>query len=249
MAKKWYLGQVLAIEADVRKTSTRMFTDAYHALDKPAMLEGISGEYTPNVDGGEELPGEDQRVQATVEEMIAATRDPLVALFDVTAARDFTNGSGRAVANVEVDGDVLVKGAPVPYLLWLVKQLDGLQTFVQRMPTHSPSTVWERVEDRGVYQSLPVKTARAVQQHKVITVAAATDKHQAQAQIVAENVNVGTWTRYKYSGAVPVARKEQILRRVASMRAAVEAARAEANRTEAEAPQIGARLFAYVFGD
>jgi hypothetical protein len=243
-----YLGQVLAIEPDIRGSAMRTLTDAHQVLGKPAMLEGISGEYTPHVDGGEELPREEQRVQVTVKEMIEATRDPLTAMFDITAARDFTNGCGRAVANVELGGEVIVKGAPVPYLLWLVKRLDDLRTFVQAMPTHSPSTIWDEVgEDRGVYQSLPVKTARAVQSHKVITVAAATDKHQAQAQIVAENVNVGTWTRVKFSGAMPVVRKEQILRRIASLRAAVEAARAEANRTEAEEPHIGARLWGYVF--
>lgn len=242
-----YLGQVIAIEADVRKTAKRRLTDSYHALDKPAMLDGISGTYEPAVDGGEQLPDESQRVQATVEEMILSTREALAAMFDATAARDFTNASGDAKADIVVGDQTLVEGAPVPYILWLDRQLDDLQAFTERIPTHSPSTTWELAEARGVYKSTPVKTARQTQQHKVITIAEATQHHQAQAQVVAEQVTVGFWTRIKYSGGVPVSRREEILRRIAILRVSLHAARAQANRVEADEPVVGARLLGYLF--
>ncbi len=246
MAK--YLGQVLAIDADIRKTTARVLLGVCETLDNPTRLEGLTGEYTPKDDEGEPLPPEDQRVQATVTEMIHTLREPLAALYNIAAARDFTNGSGRAAADIVLDdGDVLVSGAPVPYLLWLVKQLDDLQTLVSRLPTHSPNTVWKLVEGRGVYQSLPEMRVRSVQQHEVIKIAEATSHHPAQAQVVGKSVNVGTWTRFKYSGGLPVAQKEQILRRIASLRTAVEAARAVANRTEADEPLVGERLLSYVF--
>lgn len=241
-----YLGQVVAIESDVRKAAKRKLTDAYHGLDKPAMLEGITGEYTSAVDGGEELPGEELRVQATVEEMIAATRETLIAMFDATAARDFTNCAGTAHADIVVGENVLVPKAPVPYILWLDRQLDDLAAFVHRIPTHSPATLWELAEDRGVYKSLPVKTARQVPQHKVITLAEATAHHQAQAQLVAESVTVGTWTRIKFTGGVPVARREDMLRRIATLRVALHAAREQANRVVAVEPVIGARVLSYL---
>lgn len=242
-----YLGQVVAIESDIRKAAQRKLTDSYHALDKPAMLEGLTGEYTSAVDGGEELPGEELRVQATVEEMIAATRDVLGDMFDATAARDFTNCAGAAKADIAVGEQVLVPDAPVPYILWLDRQLDDLATFARRIPTHSPATTWELAEERGVYKSAPVRTARQVPQHKVITLAEATQHHQAQAQLVAESVTVGTWTRVKYSGGVPVARREEILRRIATLRVALHAAREQANRVEAVEPVVGARVLSYLF--
>lgn len=241
-----YLGQVVAIEADVRKAAKSKLTSAYHALDKPAMLEGISGTYDAAVDGGEQLPDEGTRVQATVEEMITSTRETLVAMFDATAARDFTNASGEAKADIVVGDQTLVPDAPVPYILWLDRQLDDLQSFAERIPTHSPSTTWELEEARGVYKSTPVKTARQVQQHKVITLAAATHEHQAQAQVVAEQVTAGTWTRIKYTGSVPVSRREEILRRITALRAALHAAREQANRVEAVEPVIGARVLGYL---
>jgi hypothetical protein len=242
-----YLGQVVAIEADIRKASARKLTDAYHALDKPALLEGLTGDYEPAVDGGEQLPSEGTRVQATVEEMIEATRETLAQLYDITAARDFTNSSGTAKADVIVGDQTLIADVPVPYLLWLDRQLDDLHAFVTRIPTHSPSTLWTMSEARGVYASTPVKTARQVQQHKVITLAPATDKHQAQAQVVAEQVTAGTWTRIKFSGAAPVSRRETLLRRIATLRAAVHAAREQANRVEAIEPAVGTRVLGYLF--
>lgn len=242
-----YLGQVVAIEADVRKAAKRTLTDAYHALSKPDLLGGISGTYEPAVDGGEQLPEEGTRVQATVEEMIVTTRDVLVSMFDATAARDFTNASGGAKADIVVGDQTLVVGAPVPYILWLDRQLDDLTAFVTRIPTHSASTTWELAEQRGVYKSEPVRTARAVQQHKVITLADATQYHPAQAQVVAEQVTVGTWTRIKYTGSVPVSRREEILRRIATLRAALHTAREQANRVEADEPPVGARVLGYLF--
>jgi hypothetical protein len=244
-----YLGQIVAIESNLRKAATRRLTDAYHALDKPALLEGITGEYAPAVEDGEQLPGEELRVQATVEEMIEATRETLVAMFDAVAAKDFTNCAGHANADITVGEQVLVSKAPVPYILWLDKQLDDLQAFAQRIPTHSAATRWELFEARGVWKSEPVRTARQIQQHKVITLAVATQHHQAQAQVVAEPVTAGTWTRIKYTGAVPVARREEILRRIATLRIALKAAREEANRVEAIEPVVGARVLSYLFDE
>jgi hypothetical protein len=246
-ATKKYLGQVIAIEADIRKSTMRELTDAYHALDKPALLEGLQGDYEPLVEEGERLPSESQRVQATVNEMLSATKTSLAKLFDITAARDFTNAFGNAKADVVVGDQVLVKDAPVPYLLWLDRKLDELQAFALRIPTLPPSTTWTLAEERGVYKSAEVKTLRQVQQPKVVTLAAATDKHPAQVQLFPEQVGVGTWTRVKYSGAVPVDQRARILQRIATLREAVHTARGQANRTEAVEPQIGAALLSYLF--
>lgn len=242
-----YLGQVVAVEADVRKSSMRELTDAYHALDKPALLEGLQGDYEPYTEEGERLPSEVQRVQATVKEMVEATKASLARLFDITAARDFTNASGEAKADVTVGDQVLVEGAPVPYLLWLDRKLDELQAFVQRVPTHSASTEWTLAEERGVWKSTPVRTVRTVQQPKVVTLAPATDKHPAQAQMFAEQVGVGTWTRVKFTGTVPVDERARVMQRIATLRAAVHAAREQANRVEAVEPAVGARILSYLF--
>lgn len=247
-----YLGQVVAIEHDVRKATARRLTEAHHALQARQLLEGISREYQPRFDEGEQLPPEGVRVQVTVGEMIEATQAALVELFDIVAARDFTNGPAGtdgdlAVADVRVGDTVLVPGAPVPYLLWLDKQLDDLQTFTNKLPTHDPSTTWELEEPRGVYKSAPVMTARQVNQPKSFIAVAETDKHPAQYQIINEPVMVGTWTTIRYTGSIPVSQKARMQQRIASLRKAVSSALVEANRAEAVQPRVGAAIMNYIF--
>jgi hypothetical protein len=244
------LSTVLALEQDARRTAREKLTAAYHALDKPGMMEGIERRYSPEIDGGEQLPTEGVRVQATVEEMIGATRDVLASLFDLTAARDFTNAGGEAKADVTVGGTTLVVDAPVPYLLWLLTQLDNLRTFAERIPTHSASTEWSIEEpSRGVWKSLPEETIRRVPEQRALTLAQATDKHPAQVQLVTDTVKTGTWTSIKLTGGVPTKRKEALLKRIATLRDAVHTARQEANRVEAIEPLIGERLLAYLFDE
>jgi hypothetical protein len=246
-----YLGQVVAIEGDVRKSTARQLTDAHHALQKQAMLEGISREYQPRFEDGEQLPPEHGRVQATVKEMVDATRDALVRLFDATAARDYTNGPGgpaEATADVKVDGEVLIPKAPVPYLLWLEKRLDDLETFARKLPTHDPATDWTLESPRGVWKATPVQTARTVQVPRANVIVPATPQHPAQVQSYAENVVAGTWTTTKKTGAIPVAQQAELLDRIQKLQRAVHVAREEANRAEAIEPQIGARVLEYLFG-
>lgn len=243
-----YLGQIVAIETDVRKSCERQLTDAYHALDKPALMEGMTGTYQPTSDEGDHLPDEQQRVQATVEEMIVTARGVLAELFDATAARDYSNATPEATADVVVGDRVLIEKANTPYLLWLDRQLDHLNAFATRIPTHSAATEWELAEsDRGIYKSKPVRTARQVQEHKVLELTKATDKFQAQVQVVPDNVIKGYWTRVKFTGAVPVSRRETILARIKTLREAVHAAREKAKRAEAVEPKLGADVMSYIF--
>lgn len=243
-----YLGQVVAIEKDVRKATMRQLTDAHHALQKPAMLEGLSREYQPRFEDGEQLPAEQQRVQATVKEMIEATRTALARMLDATAARDYTNASGEAVADVKIDGEVLIPAAPVPYLLGLEKQLDDLETFARKLPTHDPATDWTLESPRGVWKATPVQTSRAVQVPRANVIVPATDKHPAQVQGYTESVVTGIWTLVKRTGAIPVAEQAALIDRIQKLKRAVHVAREEANRAEALEPQVGARVLEYIFG-
>lgn len=246
-----YLGQAVAIEADTRKSVMRELTDAHHALAKPAMIEGLERTYRKRFDEDADLPSEGTRVQATVREMVDATRTSLARLFDVTAARDFTNGpSGPAdaVADVMVGDTVLVAGAPVPYLLWLEKQLDGLLTFARKLPTHDPSTTWELEDPRGVYRSAPIVNARQVQVPKANVIVPPTDHHPAQVATYTENVVTGWWTQTRLTGAIPIAERAALVQRVESLQRAVKLAREQANRAEAIQPHIGDRIMQYLFG-
>jgi hypothetical protein len=248
-----YLGQAVAILKDVSTATKRELTDAHHALQKPDMLTGISREYFPvDEENGERFPSESKRVHVTVEEMVRATTRHLARLFDATAVRDFTNGPSNgdgATADVVVDGNVLVEHAPVPYLLWLERQLDDLHKFATSLPTLDSAMTWELDDPvRGVYRSEVIETVRQVQQPRAHVLYEATEKHPAQVQAYQENVVVGKWRTVRYSGATTEQRRSEIVDRVRTVQRAVHEAREQANRTEVVQPEVGRRVLDFVFG-
>lgn len=247
-----YLGQVVAIEADVRKATLRELTDAHRALGKPVLIEGLEQTYQKRFEEGADLPPEGNQVQYTVKEMIDATRASLIRMFDATAARDYTNagvgiGDGAPVADVVVEDIVLVENAPVPYLLWLEKQLDDLMTFARKLPTHDPSTTWELEDPRGVYRSAPVRTSRTTPEPRSIVVVPPTGPHPAVTRDYVENVVQGYWTKVRKTGAIPVEERARLVRRIETVQRAVKMAREKANRADAVEPRVGERVMSYLF--
>lgn len=242
-----YLGQVVAIEADVRKAVAARLAESRRPLDAPGMLDGLSAEYRPLFEDGEQLPPEGMRVQATVQEMLDTTQDVLVELLDITASRDYTNSRPDAVADVAVGDQVLVRAAPMPYLLTLDRQLDEIDTFVKRLPTLPADTEWQLHEARGVWRSEARDTMRQISVPEVIVRHEAVGPHPPQTDLVNVPKSVGVWTRRRFSGAIHPERRDEILRRIRLLRRAVHTAREQVKRVEAEDPAPGAAALGYLF--
>src|SRR3954454_16715354 len=100
------LNQIIAVERGVKSRSFSELTEAHHALQKPALLAGISRTYQPKDEEGETLPPESTKVQVKAEEMLEGTAAILTRLFDVTATKDWTNCVAKS--DVVVDGNVLL---------------------------------------------------------------------------------------------------------------------------------------------
>lgn len=246
MAK--YLSQVIGICDDVAKDSQRRITEAHHALQHPAMLEGIERKYSPLQENGQQLPDEGTLVQITAAEMIAETRAALARVFDATAARDFTNaGDTGAVADVKTGDQVLVEKAPVPYLLWMINQLNDITTFVKKLPVQDAGTEWTLHDERGVYQSPPSQSFRTEKKPQRLILFEPTKEHEGKAEVYSETFNVGVWTQVKFTGALPAHQRAAMLRRVEQLREAVTEAKNEANRVEAKDPRPGAAVMSFIF--
>ena len=115
------LNQIIAVEKGIKSQSLRELTDAHQLLQKNAMMSGISRTYRPKDEDGEQLPPESTKVQVKAQDVINSTTEILTKLFDITATKDWANGS--AVADVVVEGKLLLAQVPVTYLLFLEKQL------------------------------------------------------------------------------------------------------------------------------
>ncbi|MDC0677625.1 DUF7873 family protein [Sorangium atrum] len=239
------LNQIIAIEKGVKARSHQRLTEAHHALQKPALLSGISRAYRSKDEEGEQLPPEATRVQAKAEDIIRSTVDILGELFDVTATKDYANCKARA--DVVVDGKVLLTGAPVTYLLFLEKQLVDMNTFIKKLPVLDASESWTFDPSADSWATEPVQTARTKKIPRNHVKAEATDKHPAQVEVYHEDVVVGYWKTVKFSGALPARRINELLDRVEKLQKAVKFAREEANNQAVEEQKVGAAVLGYLF--
>lgn len=239
------LNQILAIEKGTKTRTQRDLTDAHHALQKQALLNGIARTYQPDADDGEKLPPEATRVQVRARDMIKRTEEVLSELFDITATKDETNTIARA--DVVVNGKKILTSVPVTTLLFLEKQLVDIHTFVKKLPVLDPSEAWTVDSAQDCYTTEPVYTLKTKKVMRNHVRADATDKHPAQVDTYSEDVRVGSWKTVKFSGALPQKDVNELLGRVAQLQQAVKFAREEANSVEAKNRSIGKEVFQFLF--
>jgi hypothetical protein len=239
------LNQIIAVEKGIKTRALKDLTEAHHALQKPALLSGISRTYRPKDEDGEQLPPEATRVQVKAEEIIKRTADILVELFDVTATKDYTNCKARA--DVVVDGKVLLAAVPVTYLLFIEKQLVDLHTFIKKLPVLDASEGWTFDPSADCWATEPVQTAKTKKIPRNHVKAEATDKHPAQVDVYHEDVVVGYWKTLKFSGALPAKRVNELVDRVEKLQQAVKFAREEANNQAADEQKVGRTVLSYLF--
>ncbi|MCW2939918.1 MAG: hypothetical protein JWN00_2903 [Actinomycetia bacterium] len=240
------LNQIIAVEKGVKSGSLRELTDAHHALQKPALLAGISRTYQPKDEEGEQLPPESTRVQVKTEDVLRQTATVLTRLFDVTATKDWANCAAKA--DVMVDGRALLRDVPVSYLLFLEKQLVDLHTFVKKLPLLDAAEDWTFEESADCWRTDQVRTIRTKKVPRNHVKAEATEKHPAQVEVYYEDIPVGYWTTVKFSGALPARRVNALLDRVEKLQHAVKFAREEANGAEVTDQTTGEVVFGYLFG-
>lgn len=131
-----------------------------------------------------------------------------------------------------VDDEVLLSNVPVPYLLFLEKQLVDIHTIITKLPTLDPSENWTFDQNSGAWATDPTETTRTKKIPRNHIKAEATDKHPAQVDTYFEDVVVGYWKTIKFSGAVPQTRVNELLQKLNKVRIAVKFARERANSVE-----------------
>lgn len=240
------LHQALALVAGQKSRTASEVTEAYHKIQKPDLLKGISRRYTPKDDDGEVFPPESNQVVYRVPDALDETRKSLATLFDLVLMQDATNCLARA--DVEIDGFELLSAVPVTNLLFLEKQVKDLHSLIEKLPTLDPSERWRFDPNSNAYVTEPSQQTKTKKVSKVLVKYPATVEHPAQTEMVTEDVVVGSWETIKFSGAIPELEKKNILRRVQKLWDAIKMAREEANSTDAVHAKIGELIFDYVFG-
>lgn len=242
------LNQVIALE---KGTKTRVYdavTKIYQRHQKADLITGLARTYTPVDEIGETLPAETKLVQTRVSEDLKQVAALQAELFDATAARDWTNATDKARADVVVDGKALLTSVPVPFLLWMEKQLVDMRTIIAKLPTLSPNERWSWSDAENCFVTDPSESIKTKKVYRNHVKSEATDKHPAQVEVYTEDVKIGTWKKVEFSGALPAKQVAEMLARCENLQAAVKVAREEANLATAVEPKPGAVVFAYLFG-
>lgn len=215
-------------------------------MQKTQLLSGISRTYRPKDDEGDQLPPESTKLQTNANDALTGAVEAFGRLFAVTLEKDGTNL--HALADIVVDGGTLLENVPVPYLLFLEKQLTDLKTIVSKLPVLDPSEAWHFDDTVGAWTSAPVETTRTKKIPRNHVKAEATDKHPAQVELYYEDVVVGFWKTVKFSGAVPQKFVTELLVKIDKVQKAVKFAREEANNTQVHVDgQAATRVLNYIF--
>ena len=240
------LNQIIAIEKGVKARTNASATEVYHTFQRDGSFNGVNRTYEPIEDGGMVYPPESTRVQNRVPELLKQLQAAYQEFFNVTAQKDFANTTARA--NVVVDGTTLVENAPVPFLLFLEKQLTDMKTALSKAPVLSPNEEWVWDGEQGIYRAAPSQTTKTKKTQRPVVLHPATKEHPAQTTMVTEDVVEGHWNTTKLSGAMSATRRTEILSRMDALLTAVKFAREQANMADAPKVQVGEALTSFIFG-
>ncbi len=238
------LSQIIAVEKGVKGDAELKRREAAAEVANAARLSGISRTYQPRDEDGDALPPESTRVQVRAEDVLHDLAASLTRLLDVTLTKDQANCTAHA--DVIVDGKPVLQKVPVPYLLFLEKQLAEVAAFVSRLPLLDPAEDWSEDAASGCWKTAPAKTVRSKKVPRNHRVAEATPQHPEQVQVYMEDIPAGDWTTVKFSGALPATRVREIAERVTLLQDAVKFAREEANSAEITDRRAGTAIFSYL---
>lgn len=241
---KTKLNQIVAIEKGVKSRVYGEVTELHKESQKAEPYTGLSKTYRKRDEEGEDMPPEHKKVRQVATEVLRRLSTLQTELWDVEATREWANTAARA--DVVVDGRVLVKQAPVTYLLFLEKQVSDLRTFVDKLPVLDDTEEWAEDPTTGLFRTGRVTTHRTKKTPKVIVKYEATKEHPAQTELVHEDLVVGYWDTVKSSGAIPGPRKAKLLERVDKLGKAVKMAREEANSLEVDRVAVGEVVFGWL---
>lgn len=240
------LSQTIAVEGEVSSSYERFLVEAKRGLALEGLLSGFDRSYKRKDDDDEQLPAETKRVQVRADRVLREVADQLTKWLDITATRDWANQEAKA--DLTVDGQKLITGAPVSYLLWLEKRLDDLEKLVRQLPILDQAEHWDRDDQAGLWKTEAVETVAKRKVPQVLRKAPATKEHPEQTEVWYDDVPKGTWSLVKFSGAMPEPEIRKILDRLVRLRIAAKAAREEANIMQVTEQKVGDALLKFILG-
>ena len=243
MARNKSLVEHLGEHEEVTKQAKLMLAEALktfkggQAKMEQSQIRGIEKSYTPANDDGMRFEPEKRNIKSTVPEKINDVFVAFKTWLDYVASRDLTNTT--AFADVEVDGEVILKHVPVDTLIEGQKILAQVRSLFDEIPTLDESHEWRPGEKPGVWVRGPIQTYYRSKITKPLTLAPATKEHKEQVKEITEDVIQGTWSTTYYDGSMTSAMQEILFRECDKLIIAFKAAQRRANMMELSPMSIG----------
>src|SRR3990167_2883046 len=244
MAKEQRLSQLLAQRDTVKSQTNSQFTEIQKTVKVPSLFQGQTKSYEKNSEDGDDQPIQTVRVQKRVQDLFEDVKKLCTQQFDAVVSVDV--GNQLAKADVVVNGSVLLTGVPVTFLLTLEKDAKQIRAFANDLPTLDPAFDWKKDEAAGIFKTDQIRTNRTAKIQKALTLAHATEKHPAQAQMITVDETVGQWVAVNASGAIPLDEKKKLVERCDVLIAAVQSAREEANSIKTAPVSVGDAVFKFL---
>lgn len=244
------LHELLAVEPGKKQAFENILNEATQTFsNKPDHFRAAVKTLEMTDGSSDEIEVTDRHAMTTtVQDKLEYVADFVEDYFDIVLQKEISNQGARA--SVIIGEDIIVKDAPVTFLLGLEQKLARLRDVFKSIPTHAPGIEWiddPTFEFKGVvkakFPSLSDKTKKVI---KPFVLYEATDKHPAQVEKLTEDVKVGRYTTNLWSGMFSPAQKSDLLSRVDTLLEAVKTARMQANDSEASTSKVGSAIMGYI---
>jgi len=242
------LHELLAVEGDLRNKATLILQETTKTFTtKQDHFDGLNKIYTPDREDGEKIPPEMKNIATTVAEKMHYTEDALIESLNAQLSKEETNSSGKAVAELEVDG-VKLGTYSATSLLALEQAFNKIREAWRAIPTLDPARTWSKNSQRdpNTYWSDKETKYRFTKELTRFEKAPATDKHPAQVDIVQIERQVGRYETEFSSGRLSSKQKADLLNRVDRLIDAIKKARAKANQAEVTHVTSAKKFFDYL---
>lgn len=248
------LHELLAVEGDLDGVAKKVMEEAFvtftkkveHFIGAHKWLEMFDEDRKQE----EEAFVEHKELVTTVPEKLVYISEAIIKYYDAIAQKEYTNQMARA--DVELDGEAILKGMPATLLLGLESRLKFLRGIYDGIPTLAPGIEWVPDKTRSEYtwkaKELDTrhKTEKAFKYQILVQ---PTKEHPAQIEKWNVDTPVGNFKTEKWCGALSPASKSKLLGRVDNLIRAIKKARQRANTQEVLNVHIGETIFNYLHGD
>lgn len=245
------LHELLATEKNFNSQVNKLQLETLQKFDKEHFFKGYIKTLkmlkdSPNNAELELAGSEKKELVTTVKQTLGYLLSFWIKSEDLQATKNVTNQN--AVADVEINGQVLLTNLPVDELMGLEARLVELRKVLEKMPTLDASRSWtpSLVSD-GAWEATTVDVT--VKTEKVVTPVVlyeATKEHPAQVKEVSKDEVVGTFNMKYFSGAATSLEKAQCLERLDVLLVEIKRARMRANTVALQNATVGKSVVDFI---